>query len=498
MRGRQQVAPAPRSGRGKRALSILRCQVLLLLLACLLGTGTMRPGLTWSAQLYRGTPKQQDQILARILSREGRLEEALRLYQHLRKAYPEDQDIWADYAETLINARLYDRAWKELIALFEKNPRNPRTVRLMARLHQEQERYGTAAAWLEKLLRTGRGDPGLWADYAWIQQAAGDWANALDAFCRVLEMDPENVTALQAVHDILREHRPRLETKYRSYFQAEETRTDTFALEYRRHLDHKTTWRIQAMDTWVERPAGPAGPAIDEDIRQVRTWIAYRWNADMELWAQVGYHTGADDRLEWGAGLRFSGPWRTRSTLLLEDGLPWTDPADAAPRGGWSRRMQAVVDWNPDTPWFLSLTGEYEAFHLDDSQAYGNQRTLTVLGGRRLWETPDVTVGYSFTRSLFDYEEGVERDIAMIPSEAIHALFARAEFRPCRYLRLSLDAAVRRHAIRALDSYMLLPALELRLGNRISATASYEYSSESSTASGGITRTLEFRLRIIF
>jgi hypothetical protein len=86
----------------------------------------------------------------------------------------------------------------------------------------------------------------------------------------------------------------------------------------------------------------------------------------------------------------------------------------------------------------------------------------------------------------------------MIEREGVHELSALFEQRLCTYWTVRLRGGVRRDHLRDLDSWFILPELNVRMGNRVEGRVSYEQSSEAGTVAGGISRTFHVGLRVIF
>jgi Flp pilus assembly protein TadD len=449
-------------------------------------------------------PKQIGLIQARILARQGLVEQALAAYRDLRDRYPDDGHVWADYAETLIDSGRWEQARAELDGLLARFAGDLRGRRLQARLLVESGRHAEAMALFEKMGAEHPWDVGLWSDYAFACQDAGHWDQALDHFSRVLELDPQNQTALQNVHTILRAHRPRVDTAYRTYeLKDSQTRTQTHSLTVTRHLSAQTVVdaRYQAMEFTRPDQAGVTG--LDKHLASMGLGLAHTIDRRWTGRAAVGAHEGPASANWAEAGV-------SRKTDVLGEfsadafwHRPWIDPVEAVERQGLFNRLRMGWDFSPATHWNFSCEAMQEDYRAqrpggEGPTSYGRKRALTALLSRTLLDDPHLSVGYGFYRSVFDYDDPAYTPIEMLPSESVHTLSAGFEYQPCAHWTLMVGGGLRRDTSRSLDSWFVLPGVRLKMGNRVESDVTYDYSTESGQAAGGRTEALTGRVRVIF
>jgi len=456
-----------------------------------------------------GKERQIDLIRARIYSRQGFYEKSLDIYRDLRERYPDDEEIWEDYVETLANNGHYDLALYEINELLEKNPSNLRAQKIQARIYYQSGLHGWTFPIYEGILRLYQKDLGVWSDYAYAQQGSGEWVHALDYFCRILEEDPENKPALRSVHEILREHRPSFETGYRPYYQeADKSKIDLFYLRYSQHITTKTNIDLSYDRFTAYRPTGPQGSQIfrvdekgsDVTVR-LRHWFGQRWQGRVGGGLYSGLGGGKYFLL--GGSYRFPGRGILRADYVSR--RPWYNPVEAARLDGHFDRASASFDWNFGSLWGLHLgmeQGDYDSLVPDGNSLsvgkYGRKRSFTGILTRKLWDRPDLYVGYSFYRSKFYYKYRNYRPIAMIEDESVHSLFFDFFQWPCTYWGYGMSAGIRRDTARKITSWFALPGVRVRLGNRIEGNLSYEYSTESETSAlGGKTQAFYLGIKVI-
>jgi len=446
----------------------------------------------------RYDPRQVSLIKARILSRKGLYRDSLKVYKWLRIKYPKDTEIWNDYIETLINNSDYELALDEVNSLLKSYPLDIRGIRLKARIFQELGRYDWSCHLFEDILQREGRNSGLWSDYGYACEYEGRWSDALRAFCRVLEIDPENRYVLRSVHQILREHRPRVEISFKSYRQPEDTLTDTLYLYYRRHLTERCFLAIIHKRISIERPSLAWSPSIDYSLHDTEMFLQFqpyrRWQGE----CGIGIYSGLGNGVPSMIRISYKPVKRSHLHAKYSRRQPWYDPVDAARYDGYYNKASLSFDWHFQDKWGLYFATELRNYFIKDSKLYGKKKEFTGILTRKLLERPNLIVGYSFYRALFDYKDDANTQILMLKSEGVHSLSFRVEHNLSNYILVSLSAGIRRHVIRDIKSYYIFPGIKVRIGNRIETFFDYEYSSESSIAVEGKTQTLNIRLRGIF
>jgi len=443
--------------------------------------------------------RQIDLITARIYSRKGLYEKSIRLYEQLRQRYPDDEEIWEDYIETLVNFSHYEQAISEIGKLKRKNPSNLRGQRIQARIYQELRQFRWTFPIYEGILSQNRNDAGIWSDYAYIRQDVGHWADALNYYSRVLELDPENRSALRGVHEILKEHRPYLRTGYDFNVQESgDTRVQTLPFHYSRHITDQSKIDLNVSRIEIDRSADVGIAKIDQIVNDAYLTLHHQFNSKWEGSVGIGGYEGMGGGTSFFAGAGYS-PWVNafiRTSYVWN--RPWFDPVDAASFDGSSSLWNVSFDWSIDQTWGIFLGGEQWDYFVDDNRDYGKKSSFTGIITKRLWSRPDLSLSYAFYYSHFNYEDENFRPIDMIPTEVVHSLSGNFEHWPCKYWAVMLSGGRRWDVERSINSWYALPGIKVRFGNRIESDISYEYSSEAGTAAGGKTGTLRVSTKFIF
>ncbi len=451
--------------------------------------------------------KQMDFIRARILGKKGLIKEALSLYRLLRRYYPEDREIWEAYIEILVDHGAYEGAMGEIRGFLEKDPDNIRIQRMLARVYYELDLFEWTFPLYEKLSRRYPLDGGVWSDYAAVKQDVGEWAEALNYFSRVLELDPDNEMALRGVHGILKEHRPRLETGYQAGFQASgKARIETLSSLYTQHLSAEARLELIYNHYAINRADVDGQEAIDRVADEGAFSLRYRFSRFGVGRVTMGGYQGLGDGLSFLVGLEH----KIGENLFLKadynHNRPWYDPVEAAALDGKFNRSTLSCDWHNKSGWLAHLGLEHREYLIKKGTAYGQRsafygrrKSLLASLTKGLWERPALYFGYSFFYSSFQYQNEKVHDVPMIEEEGVHALFLSCEHQPWPCFGYSLAGGIRRDPGRSVTSWYLLPKFNFRMGNRMEFVLSYEYSSEADTiVQGGKTETLRLWTKIIF
>ena len=443
--------------------------------------------------------RQIDLFTARIYSRKGLYEKSIHLYEELRERYPDDEEIWEEYIETLVEFSQYEQAISEIQKLKKKNPDTLSGQRIQARIYQELNQHRWAFPIYESILSQNRNDVGIWSDYAYTRQDVGFWADALNYFSRVLELDPENKSALRGVHDILKEHRPNLRIGYSLNVQeAGDARVQTAPVQYRRHITQKSSIDLNYNRIEIDRSAKSGIDEIDQIVNDANLILHHQFNPKLEGSIGLGGYDGLGDGTSFFIKAGYS-PWvNAFIRAAYARNRPWYDPVEAANYEGAFNRLNASFDWSINHKWGIFLGGEQWDYFIDNDRDYGRKREFIGIITNRLWPRPDLSLSYAFYYSHFNYEDEVFRPVDMISTEAVHSLSGNFEHWPCKYWAIAFSGGWRWDVERSVNSWYILPGLKVRLGNRIESDISYEFSTDAGTSAGGKTETLRFSGKFIF
>jgi tetratricopeptide (TPR) repeat protein len=440
-----------------------------------------------------------DLIHARVLNRRGDTEGAVAVVKALLDRDPGHEEARLVHAEILVDGEEYEAGMAAVGALLRENSNNKEALRLEARIYQELGRARLACPVYEELLRVSGVSGGVYADYAFSRLDRGEWSAALDCFSRTLEIDPENRSVRQSVHEILKEHNPRLDLRTRVYRQsADGSCIFTWALSHRRYLDENTLVEAGFERIRINRPARGATGPISRGVNGGSVRAEHRFGETWSGRLGAGSYTG----LRVGSTLVAGLDCRIHERLVLRgdlfQGRPWYDPVEAADHEGSFNRRVLSLEWQPDRVWSVALGAEQWDYFIDDSDRYGRRYTQTAILTRSFTRRPDFSLSYSIHHATFNADDRNFQPIAMLRIETVHGLSGRFEDWPGPCWAYFVGGGVRSDVARSVNSWYVHPGLKIRLGNRIDIETGYEFSSEAGTVEGGRTQTFFLQARIIF
>ncbi len=442
--------------------------------------------------------RQAGLIKARIYSHEGKVDEALTIFETLRKTYPRDTDIRIEYCGFLLDQHLYDMAQYELTALFLDEPENHQAQRLQARLYWELSQYGWASALYDRIVRSDPNDAVAWSDYASARLNNTQWAEALANYSRVLELQPDNREVRKVVYDIHKTYGPKLDVSYERYDQmGEDTTTDTLALNGSSYLTEYTKLSVMFQRIDISREEGPFIESLDEEINDGLLALTHRFGYRWSATAGIGGYSGneRDTSFLVGGGLNpFPG---LAINAEFQKNRPWTDPAEAVRYDGDFDRLQLTLDWYDGKRLGVHIQAKDYFYRLAGS-TYGTQPTVEGLISWLLIPNPEIVVGYSYYRAWFDYEEENWQPVEMVDDQGWHGVFASFVHRPWDDWLWGISGGWRYDHIRDLDGWYIQPNFKVFLANRLELEGMYEYSSEATGAVAGESQRFKLTARVYF
>jgi len=453
-----------------------------------------------ATQPFYGGDRQVGLIQARIYNRKGKSNQALKAYKKLRNRYPFDEEIWEDFAEAHFYNADYEAALAETTKLLTVNPNNLRGQRIQAATLSAMKQYTKTFPIYENLLSRFNEDVGILSDYADAKLNAGDWVSALNYYCQVLEIDPDNRNALRIIHAIQRGYRPQLTTSYNSYQQSGDVQTDTVQSHYQQYLSKSTKLDLDYRRVDITRPAD-----IEASITQINKTLN-----DFSLTV----HQQLDNDFTASVGVGIYGGSQTGNSLLLgiskrlfktanidvsySYARPWYDPVEAALLSGSSNQYKVDFSWIMDQTWGLYLGMKREDYMVKNSIDYGTKQTYTGIITKRLFEDPGLSISYSIYKSEFTYADESFQPISMLDDEMIHSVSFTFEHRFCTNWYSSLSGGFSADVERSVNSWFFSPQISIKLGNRMDLSFGYNYVSETESAEGGVSETFNVSSKVIF
>ena len=134
----------------------------------------------------------EDVMVAKMLARFGRFEEASPIFERVVAAQPDNVDLALDYADSMLATGRHRKARELVDAARAARPQYVRAVRLDGMLALREKRYGAAAAILSEAIERFGPDAGTMAELGRARELSGDFDGALAAYRRSESLQPGN------------------------------------------------------------------------------------------------------------------------------------------------------------------------------------------------------------------------------------------------------------------------------------------------------------------
>jgi Flp pilus assembly protein TadD len=134
----------------------------------------------------------QDVMVAKMLARFGRVDEARPVFERVLEQAPEDMNVLLDYADSMVAARDAGKA-RELVERAKVlAPRKGRVVQTEGKVAMLERRYEDAAAAFAETIRLEGPDAGTEAELGRALELSGEPRPAAEAYRRSLLLQPDN------------------------------------------------------------------------------------------------------------------------------------------------------------------------------------------------------------------------------------------------------------------------------------------------------------------
>jgi len=133
--------------------------------------------------------------LARVLTEQGKNEDAVLLYQGHAEKDPDNLDARNDLVAALVRAQKFDAAITESQAILRKDPKNAAVYRNLSALYYAQDNYGMSQLTAKKALELNDGDPGVYNNMGVTYLLQGDEPAAVSKFKTAIKLDSTNFEA---------------------------------------------------------------------------------------------------------------------------------------------------------------------------------------------------------------------------------------------------------------------------------------------------------------
>ncbi|WP_319778978.1 tetratricopeptide repeat protein [Maridesulfovibrio sp.] len=439
----------------------------------------------------------QNVLLARIMLRRGYVQEGLRLYAKLLRSYPGDNDLREEYVGALIDNNEIEKAESMLRRWIYLDPESPNALRLQARLRILAGDYSVQIDTLDYLLRLRPGDIDSISAKAYSNQQGGDWLGAINSFSALIDAEPDNYEARQALSSLLMERRPRLVLTPSINLQSDESVTTTLGSRFSMQLTDQTRGEFYYGNTRIYRPQQDGVEKINKDVNQAAFLFKREFTRTFTGIAGVGAFEGTASGISGALGF----DWRIHDpgtfSAMIDYNNPWLDEPSAANYEGHYNQLSLTYDGFYDDEWGLFLNGQLRQYKLESDRNYGAKGIYNIILTRRILADPDLFISYSFYRSFFKYDDENYKPFEVVENESIHTLSASFSKSLCDTIIFQAAGGIRLDEFKEGPSYFGGPSLAFRLG-RFELNLNYEYSSDSGLAGGGESQFLSGGVGFVF
>jgi len=447
--------------------------------------------------LLAADERQQNLILARIMIRRGYVEDGLRLYEKMLRSTPGDADLREEYIGALIDNGELAKSTSMIQEWLRRDPRSPAALRLVARLRLLSDDYPTRVKTIDYLLRLRPGDIDTISSKAYSAQQGGDWLGAVESFSELIDAEPDNYEARQALSEILMDRRPKLEQISSVSLQSDESITTTFGSRFSMQLTDLIRGEFYYANTRIYRPQQDGIEKINKDVNQAEILLKKDFNRVFTGIVGIGAHEGTSDGIS--AALGFD--WRIHDSgsfsAMIDYDNPWLDEPSAANYEGRYSQISLTYDGFYDDTWGLYLNGQLREYQLESDRNYGAKGIYNIILTRRLLADPDLYVSYSFYRSFFKYDDDNYKPFEVVENESIHTFSTSFSKSISENIVFQASGGIRMDEFKNSPSYFGGPSLAFNLG-RFKLNFDYEYSSDSGLAGGGETQFVSGGIGYVF
>jgi tetratricopeptide (TPR) repeat protein len=452
---------------------------------------------------------QMDVIQARILSRKGLWPSAKTIYKQQVKRNPKSSDVHAGYAELLIENKEYDEAFFEIEHLLALKKDSSQGFRLKTSIFDRMNMHTWTFPIYEKLLKQSPDNSGLWFDYANQRYMAGQWQQALNAYERVLEHDPDHIYALRGIHSILKERRPAFKTQLFRYESSDGSIRSHQQFQCRYTINNQSTFFVQHETINVHAPDNEK--LQNQDISQTDIEMTINVHPKIILTGRYQIYQGIGDGISTYASVEYNDPSQIQCQISWLSHYPWYDPIQAMTFDSYYNDFQLVVQKKMLYELYLNTSFLYRTYYsesidkyrkrLNDYSGkmdnYGKRLNYHIGLSKKVWIKPDTTFSLTLDQADFSYATD-NHMIPMVLSENVYALSAYIQDQTNGIISYFLSFGYRWDSKRSLAGFSVNPGINLSLTRQCQVNTSYAYSSESTGVISGSTQSLLMEVNVVF
>ncbi|MDH3591079.1 MAG: tetratricopeptide repeat protein, partial [Planctomycetota bacterium] len=329
---------------------------------------------------------EQDIMVAKMLARFGRVDEAIPLFDSVIERRPDDFNLTLDYADSMLATNRLEKA-RELVERAKTlEPGGARVMRLDGSLLIREEKPEEAAEVLAQSLAKHGPEAGSESERGLANERLGRWEAAADAYRRSLQLQPGNVDisrSLQALAD-------RLADLVHAEFTYRRSGDDrVFGLRAAGSIRFAEKTRGAAEIGWHSYEGAATSGQLSDSVATFGVALFHRLKHRDTIAGGLFFYPGAEGDLPvggWvGVYLQRDDPYRTFEAVAFGN-LLWNDPAAAVALGG--RRSGLDVRYQRDVGkrYWIGGALRIEALSLDTASVDDTRVDGVLTFGWRIHE----------------------------------------------------------------------------------------------------------------
>lgn len=310
-------------------------------------------------------------MIAKILVRLGRVEEAEPIYDEVIANEPRNVHLILDYADAMVAAGRLEKARAILERARAIEPKHARLLRLDAEILVKEKRYGESAEVYREALRLYGSDAGLEAGLGYALELGGSWGDAVGAYGRSLVLQPGNLDVERSLADLFEHVGNRVSVGARWSFIGEDYAIEIpaeISFAFRDSRDRLTLGAGAGFFSGRAAVVANGTVPVEDRIVSLRASFASRFNLRNE-WAVglEGYPGAAGDFPLGGWGSLLLQGLEPSRTLGVRVGVHELLRAPTASVGLGGRRTGISVEGSRDLGrrWFAGAGATLESLSLD-------------------------------------------------------------------------------------------------------------------------------------
>jgi len=350
---------------------------------------------------------RQEVMVAKMLARFGRIEEARPIFERVVAQLPGDVDLILDYADSMLAHRDVPKA-RELVEQAKAvEKRQARTMTADGKVLMLEKRYEQAATVLTDVIAQYGADAGTQSELGRARELAGDWRPASEAYRRSLTLQPDNRDISRALQRVIDEVAPLLHGSV-AFRSAGDDRVFELWAQGSRPLRNERVRLSAALGaSWFSGRAAAVNNGttdIDEFVARGQLSAVWRFRRANHLAGGVDVYPGAPGDAPVGgwAGLFMVGQEPYRSlTVDLHGHLLLENPPASVGLGGRKSGIRVALHRDIGKRFWGAVELAYDSLSLETPSARdGLFRGAATFGWRIAGQNVQVADEMQLDRSL--------------------------------------------------------------------------------------------------